>query len=120
MKSYNHITQTKPKFDLNSAKLCAYVHDLCKTKEYMKNQYKGWIRNPEYSNQHASLSIEIVESCGITLTREEDAIIRYHMGQFHTKEQSKYGEYTVHFFQTADFLVSRWEDEFIDDFVPKI
>lgn len=133
MRSYNQIIETKPKFDINSAKLCSYVHDLCKTKEYMMNEYKGWVRNPTFSNNHASLSIELVEKCGITLTREEDAIIRYHMGQFHTKEQSKYGEYTtdslfkavgefcsVHFFQTADFLVSRWEDNFEDDFIPKI
>lgn len=134
--TYNLIQNNKDKrkqhFHDSSLYICSYCHDLCKMLEYKLNDYNEWVRNHDAPKGHASISLAILNKCAVPLTEEEKFIIKYHMGQYHTYEYSKYGEYstqdmfnainkypTVQFFQTADFLASHWNDKLIDNFIPK-
>lgn len=72
--------------------ICALLHDVCKVGSYNKNG----TYNTNQPKGHALLSIERITKY-IKLTKEEEEIIKFHMGVYGTKEfaGNNRGEYTI-------------------------
>lgn len=64
------------------------LHDLCKINTYVRDgvewkfnphgKYADYVKNGE----HGLLSLRIAHNCGVILTREEEACIHFHMGEW--------------------------------------
>lgn len=75
---------------------CCILHDICKVGAYLRTDTGGYYWNSEQPKGHATLSIERIKLF-VSMSSEEEDIIRYHMGLYGTKEflgQDK-GEYTL-------------------------
>jgi len=85
---YNLFKQLCLQYNLNVNKetmlICAFGHDLCKAGAYINNGNRiQW--NKEHPSGHAKLSLGRIKQF-ITLTDEEEGIIKYHMGMYGTHE----------------------------------
>jgi len=116
------------KFDLEeqiseeSMMLVSFLHDLCKAGAYIREgeRYR-W--NGNHPSGHAKLSLEKIKKF-IVLTKQEEDIIKYHMGFYGAKEFSQYGEYSLvelaqnwnenklgKLFHIADELSTHWGEK---------
>lgn len=114
MTERNGLTWTRPE----SPYIVGIFHDLCKLDQYAKvredaagNPVYAWRDNTLYRG-HGDKSVLVLASLGASLTAEEVACIRYHMGAFTDKEQ--WDDYTraveqfpnVLWTHTADMIAS--------------
>ena len=95
------------------------LHDLCKVDNYVKCPAGVDPEHWEYNNAkiitgHGEKSVIMVQQLGITLTGEEIAAIRWHMGAFDDNKQhwNNYGRActvypNVLFTHTADMMAAR-------------
>lgn len=82
--------------------ICSILHDICKVGLYEETEEEGkpYKYNTKQGKQgHAKLSIQEIKK-HITLTKQEEQIIRYHMGYYATRELQKTtgyqeGEYSI-------------------------
>lgn len=87
---YNLFKQLCIQYNLNVSKetqlITAFGHDLCKAGAYINNGHSiSW--NNAHPKGHAKLSLERIKQF-ITLTEQEEGIIKYHMGMYGTHEFS--------------------------------
>ena len=75
--------------DQESPEIIALAHDVCKIGAYLPDGKGGYIHNPDQPEGHGDLSVKRVKEW-ITLTKEEEACIRWHMGAFDTTENWKH------------------------------
>lgn len=98
--------------------LVGMLHDLCKCDNYVKCPAGVDPEHWEYNNAtilpgHGEKSVIMVQQLGITLTPEELACIRWHMGAFDdSKNWNNYGRactqfHNVLFTHTADMIAAR-------------
>ena len=80
-------------FPEESIIICCYFHDFCKVKQYIETE-NGFKTNPNNKKGHALLSLERLKQC-ITLTEDEELIIKYHMGMYGTHEFGYVKEYSI-------------------------
>ena len=72
--------------------IVSLLHDVCKIYLYTKDGNEYEYNSEMNGTGHAKRSIEIIKRF-ITLTPEEETIIRFHMGLYHAKEFYFAGEY---------------------------
>ena len=114
MTERNGLTWARPE----SPYIVGFFHDLCKLDQYQQiredasgNPVYAWRDNTLYRG-HGDKSVLVLASLGASLTAEEVACIRYHMGAFTDKEQ--WDDYTraveqfpnVLWTHTADMIAS--------------
>ncbi len=88
------------KFSLESATICALLHDICKVNNY-KEDVKNvkvdgqWVQKPYYVVDdalpygHGEKSVYIISGF-MKLTREEAMVINWHMGEFDSRVKGGY------------------------------
>lgn len=75
--------------------ICSFLHDACKIGAYLTDGGGSYYWNSGQPKGHALLSIERAKLF-VQLTEQEEAIIKYHMGIYGTKEfKLDTGEYTI-------------------------
>lgn len=91
----------KYEFSFDSLALAGLLHDICKANYYklsernVKNEEGKWVKEPYYTTDdqfpigHGEKSVIIIQKF-ITLTDEEVAAIRWHMGGYESKENYQY------------------------------
>lgn len=108
--------------DPSSPFVVAMLHDACKIDAYFYNHdYGVWERDnkPKEEEEHGVLSLKKIEELGITLTDEEKACIRWHMGAFDKRENwagfnEAMNEYPNVFWTHVSDMVATNFDETID------
>ena len=113
----------KEQISEESIMIVSFLHDLCKAGAYIPEGVKyRW--NGNHLSGHAKLSIERIKKF-ISLTEQEEGIIKYHMGFYGTKEfDAQKGEYSLvelaqnwnenklgKLFHIADELSTHWGEK---------
>lgn len=100
-----------------SPEIVGYLHDLCKTDDYLIQPVSGEITyNPNtIMPGHGSKSLAIIGTL-MTLTYEEMLCVRFHMGAYEKDEWNEYGravsEYpNVAWVHLADMLASHYDNK---------
>ena len=101
--------------DSESPRIIGLAHDVCKIGAYLPNDEGGYTHNQDQPKGHGDLSVWLVEKW-ISLTDEEKACIRWHMGAYDDKENwNKYNE-AIHKFpnvlwtHTADMMATHIDE----------
>lgn len=98
---YLHLCKLTASHDLlwmrkESTFVIGILHDLCKVDSYTKTETGFTYRTDTLFGGHGEKSVMLCGMLPITLTEEEAACIRYHMGAFVEKDEWKYYTGAIH------------------------
>lgn len=96
--------------------IVALLHDVCKADQYRKTETGYTYANDALPLGHGEKSLYLIQRHGLELTEEEAAAIRWHMGAYCDRDQTKttskaYERYPLALFlHLADMIASKYTE----------
>jgi hypothetical protein len=102
---YKKLVPTFPEIPVDSLKICALLHDVCKVETYragtrnVKNEQTGqwekvptFFREPKFPMGHGGKSVYMIAKMGVLLSEDEAQAIYWHMGAYDTSAYNTWNE----------------------------